>query len=60
MVVGLTVVINFFEDFMANIKTIEKSNKIVNIPALKGGAFKTTLIAVARISHVFCDTLYIF
>lgn len=32
----------------------------INIPALKGGAFKTTLIAVARISHVFCDTLYIF
>ncbi|MBO1224832.1 MAG: Hpt domain-containing protein, partial [Candidatus Scalindua sediminis] len=31
-------------------KAIEKG--LVNIPALKGGAFKTTLIAVARISHV--------
>ncbi len=29
----------------------------VNIPTLKGVDIKTTLIAVARISHVFCDGL---
>lgn len=45
--------IETWQDYFVNEKT-------VNIPALKGGAFKTTLIAVARISHVFCDTLYIF